>query len=44
MLLAALTVAIGLFAQPFVAFAEAAAQQLVDPTQYIETVLGMRIG
>ena len=43
-LLAGLTVVIGLFAQPFVAYAQAAGQQLADPTPYIETVLGMRLG
>lgn len=43
-LLACLTVAIGLFAQPFVAYAQAAGQQLADPTPYIEAVLRMRLG
>lgn len=38
--LATLTVIIGVFPQPFLAFAEAAATQLLDPTAYITTVLG----
>ncbi len=38
--LAVLTVIIGLFPEPFVLFAERAAAQLLDPTDYIETVLG----
>jgi multicomponent Na+:H+ antiporter subunit D len=38
--LAVLTCAIGLFPQPFVAFAERSAAQLLDPTAYIEAVLG----
>ncbi len=38
--LAALTCAIGLFPQPFIAFAERAAGQLLNPAPYIETVLG----
>ena len=38
--LAALTVAIGLFPEPFVAFAERAAGQLLDPTAYVRAVLG----
>ena len=40
--LAALTIFIGLNPEPFVQFAEAAAAQLLDPSQYIETVLGER--
>jgi multicomponent Na+:H+ antiporter subunit D len=38
--MAALTVAIGLFPEPFVAFAERSAAQLLDPSDYIATVLG----
>ncbi|SDY43875.1 Na+/H+ antiporter subunit D [Citreimonas salinaria] len=38
--LAALTMLIGLFPQPFIGFAETAAQQLLDPSDYIRTVLG----
>lgn len=38
--LAVLTVLIGLFPQPFISFAETAAEQLLTPTQYIQTVLG----
>ncbi|MEO0386653.1 MAG: Na+/H+ antiporter subunit D [Pseudomonadota bacterium] len=38
--LAALTCVIGLFPEPFVAFAERAAAQLIDPSAYIATVLG----
>ena len=38
--LAALTVAIGLAPEPFVAFAEAAAAQLLDPAGYADGVLG----
>lgn len=38
--LAALTVAIGLFPQPLVAFAEGAAVQLLDPSAYVAAVLG----
>ncbi|MGZ3216159.1 Na+/H+ antiporter subunit D [Paracoccus sp. T5] len=40
--LAALTCIIGLFPEPFVQFAERAAQQLLDPTDYVTTVLGVR--
>jgi len=36
--LAAITVAIGLFPEPFVAFAEDAAAQLLDPSAYVEAV------
>ncbi|WP_244490771.1 Na+/H+ antiporter subunit D [Aureimonas frigidaquae] len=43
-LLAALTVCMGLFAEPFVTFAHAAARDLADPTPYIEAVLRMRLG
>jgi multicomponent Na+:H+ antiporter subunit D len=39
-LLAILTVAIGLFAQPFFALAERAAEQLMNPEAYIRAVLG----
>jgi multicomponent Na+:H+ antiporter subunit D len=38
--LATLTCAIGFFPEPFVAFAERAAGQLLDPADYIATVLG----
>ena len=38
--LAAMTLVIGFFPEPFVIFAETAAQQLLDPTPYITTVLG----
>ncbi len=38
--LAVLTLIIGFFPEPFVIFAETAAQQLLDPAPYIATVLG----
>ncbi|MEM9430815.1 MAG: Na+/H+ antiporter subunit D [Pseudomonadota bacterium] len=38
--LAVVTVLIGLFPQPFYAFSEAAASDLLDPTAYITAVLG----
>ena len=38
--LAMMTVAIGLFPQPFITFAEAAAAQLLDPAPYVAAVLG----
>ena len=38
--LALLTVTIGLAPEPFVAFAERAAGQLLDPTLYVQAVLG----
>ena len=38
--LATLTLAIGLFPQPFVAFSERAAAQLLDPAPYVAAVLG----
>ncbi|MEM1237338.1 MAG: Na+/H+ antiporter subunit D [Pseudomonadota bacterium] len=38
--MAALTLIIGFFPQPFIAFAETASAQLLDPTAYIEAVLG----
>ena len=38
--LAALTLFIGFFPQPFIGFAETASAQLLDPSAYIETVLG----
>jgi multicomponent Na+:H+ antiporter subunit D len=38
--LAGLTIIIGLNPEPFVTFAERAAAQLLDPTDYIRTVLG----
>ena len=37
--LASLTVVIGLFPAPFYAFAEMAAQQLIDPSEYVNAVL-----
>nr|WP_237072512.1 Na+/H+ antiporter subunit D [Pseudaestuariivita rosea] len=40
--LATLTIIIGLFPEPFVTFAERAADQLLDPTEYVTTVLGER--
>ncbi|RJE81458.1 Na+/H+ antiporter subunit D [Paracoccus sp. JM45] len=40
--LAALTCIIGLFPEPFVQFAERAAGQLLDPSVYIQTVLGVQ--
>lgn len=39
-LLAAMTIAIGIFAQPIYVLAEAAANQLLDPQLYINAVLG----
>lgn len=39
--LAILTLVIGIYPQPFVAFAEAAADQLLNPEAYIEAVLGV---
>ncbi len=38
--LAAITVSIGLFVKPFYALADRAAGQLMDPTEYVEAVLG----
>jgi multicomponent Na+:H+ antiporter subunit D len=38
--LALLTMVIGLMPDPFVAFAERSAEQLLDPTEYISAVLG----
>jgi hypothetical protein len=35
-----MTIVIGFYPEPFVQFAEVAATQLLDPTQYVETVLG----
>ncbi|MFN3278397.1 MAG: Na+/H+ antiporter subunit D [Paracoccus hibiscisoli] len=40
--LAALTCLIGLFPEPFVQFAERSANQLLDPTEYVTTVLGVQ--
>jgi multicomponent Na+:H+ antiporter subunit D len=40
--LAAMTVVIGFFPEPFVVFAEIAALQLLDPEAYVTTVLGER--
>jgi len=39
-LLAAITVAIGLYAEPLLLLATATAEQLLDPSQYIQAVLG----
>lgn len=39
--LAVMTCVIGLYPDPFVNFAETAAQQLLDPSAYIQTVLGV---
>lgn len=39
-LLAALTLIIGFMPEPFLVFAERAAEQLLDPTAYVEAVLG----
>ncbi len=38
--LATITLSIGLFVEPFYAFADRAARQLKDPTEYIDAVLG----
>jgi multicomponent Na+:H+ antiporter subunit D len=38
--LAVLTCIIGFFPEPFVAFAERSAEQLLDPTAYVTAVLG----
>ncbi len=40
--LAAMTVVIGFFPEPFVQFAETAAVQLLEPAAYVEAVLGLR--
>ncbi len=40
LVLAALTVTIGLAPEPFIVFAERAAGQLLDPTEYVRGVLG----
>lgn len=40
--LAAMTIVIGFFPEPFVRFAEIAAMQLLDPAAYVEAVLGAR--
>ncbi len=42
LLLAAFTVAIGLFGEPLFAFSFRAAEQLLNPSGYIEAVLGVR--
>ncbi|MDF3608124.1 Na+/H+ antiporter subunit D [Paracoccus sp. DMF-8] len=42
--LALMTVVIGLFPEPFVRFATTAAEQLLDPTDYVQTVLGATAG
>lgn len=39
-LLALITLTIGLYAEPFMQFATQTAEQLIDPTQYIRAVLG----
>ena len=41
-MLAGLTLTIGLMAEPFMTLAERAAEQLLDPTAYIQAVLGDR--
>lgn len=38
--LAGLTIVIGLFPEPFVAFAERSAGQLLDPSSYVDAVMG----
>jgi len=38
--LALITIAIGLYAEPLVAFSTAVAEQLLSPTAYIDAVLG----
>lgn len=38
--LATLTIVIGFYPDPFVAFAERAAAQLLDPADYVRAVLG----
>ena len=38
--LAAMTVLIGVYPEPFVVFAERAAGQLIEPTEYVKAVLG----
>ncbi|MFU8897723.1 multisubunit sodium/proton antiporter MrpD subunit [Roseinatronobacter thiooxidans] len=40
--LAAMTILIGFYPEPFVQFAQTAAQQLLDPTDYVTTVLGVQ--
>lgn len=40
-ILAAMTLTIGIYAQPFYEFSLAAANQLLDPSQYIHAVLGL---
>ena len=40
--LAAMTIVIGFYPEPFVQFAETAANQLLDPTDYVTTVLGVQ--
>ncbi len=42
--LAVLTCIIGLYPEPFVQFAERAAEQLLNPTDYVATVLGTQAG
>ena len=38
--LAAITLGIGFFVEPFYEFSERAAEQLIDPTEYVDAVLG----
>lgn len=40
-LLAVITIVIGLYAEPFVALAQRAAEQLMNPSEYIQAVLGV---
>ena len=40
--MALMTVIIGLYAQPFIAFAEVAAERLLNPEAYVQAVLGIR--
>ncbi|MCC1491838.1 Na+/H+ antiporter subunit D [Cognatishimia sp. F0-27] len=42
--LATLTIIIGFYPEPFIAFAETSAAQLLDPSGYIEAVLGVEEG
>jgi multicomponent Na+:H+ antiporter subunit D len=42
--MALITLLLGFFAQPFFALAELAAEQLLDPGQYIEAVMGRTNG
>ncbi|WP_296476654.1 Na+/H+ antiporter subunit D [Roseinatronobacter sp.] len=40
--LASMTIVIGFYPEPFVQFARTAAEQLLDPTDYVTTVLGVQ--